>query len=276
MRVMDEVRGLSQRIADAFERGRTRWPAISIAHGAFARFVEVRVSPEPRWQPDELYLTCAVLAGDPRALAVFDAEYLAPLDRALARFADAALVEDTRQVVRERLLVASDIGEARLAAFTGRGALIKWVEVTAMRTAISLRRTARDIPTDDRTLTALCEPSSDPRTAYLATTYRAQFETAWRHALRSLDPADRTLLRLHVLDRVPVDRLGALYGVHATTAARRVRQVKDRLGEQVRHELQALLAVTSEELTSIVELIRSQVEVSLGGLLSSDGGMRDS
>ncbi|MBA3502573.1 MAG: sigma-70 family RNA polymerase sigma factor [Deltaproteobacteria bacterium] len=270
---------LELRLASAFEAARVRWPTLAVDAAAFEAHASARypegVSPE-RWHAEELYLTCALLGGDTRALACFDAEYLAVLDRVLARFADPVLVDDARQVLRARLLVRGDDGSPpRIAAYNGKGPLAKWIEVAATRTAISLRRTARDIPVDDRTIVALQGAGSDPQLAHLKHTYRAQFTDAWRRALRELDADDRTLLRLHLIDRLPVDRIGALYGIHQTTAARRVRQVKERLGTRVHETLAATLDVAVDELASIVALIRSELDVTLGELLSTDADLQD-
>ncbi len=288
---------LEMRLASAFETARVRWPTLVVDAAAFEAHASARypegVSPE-RWHAEELYLTCALLGGDTRALACFDAEYLAVLDRVLARFADPMLVDDARQVLRARLLVRGDDGSPpRIAAYNGKGPLAKWIEVAATRTAISLRRTARDIPVDDRTIVALQGAGSDPQLAHLKHTYRVQFTDAWRRALRELDADDRTLLRLHLIDRLPVDRIGALYGIpllrdvdalarrrddrveHQTTAARRVRQVKERLGTRVHETLAATLDVAADELASIVALIRSELDVTLGELLSTDADLQD-
>jgi RNA polymerase sigma-70 factor (ECF subfamily) len=270
---------LELRLASAFDAARVRWPAVVVDAAAFEAHANARypegVSPE-RWHAEELYLTCALAAGDTHALACFDDEYLTELDRVLARFADPMLVDDARQVLRARLLVQGDDGSApRIAAYNGKGPLAKWIEVAATRTAISLRRTARDIPVDDRTIVALQGAGSDPQLAHLKHTYRAQFTDAWRTALRELDAEDRTLLRLHLIDRLPVDQIGALYGIHQTTAARRVRQVKERLGARVHETLAATLAVPPDELASIVALIRSELDVTLGELLSTNADLQD-
>jgi RNA polymerase sigma-70 factor, ECF subfamily len=191
---------LEERIARAFETARARWPDVSVDPAAFEAHASTR------HPAVELYLVCGLLEGDANALARFDAEYLADLSRVLARFSDSALVDEVRQILRTRLLVGPD---ARLATFTGKGPLAKWIEVAALRAAISVRRAVRDVPVDDRTIAALHGTTGDPQLAHLKATYRAQFVEAWRAALRALSPDDRTLLRLHVVDRVAVDRLGA-------------------------------------------------------------------
>ena len=263
---------LASRLALAFEAARRRWPAVVVDAATFDAHASERYPDGvalDRWHAEELYLTAALLAGDPHAITALERDYL-DLTRLLARFSDPMLVDDTRQLLRQRLLVRGGDGSApRISAFSGKGALAKWIEVAALRTAISLRRTMREVVVDDRTLVALQGAGLDPRLAYVKATYRAQFVEAWRHVLRGLAPDDRTLLRLHAIDRLSVDRIGALYGVHATTAARRVRQVKERLATGVLETLRTTLDISADELASIVALIRSQLDVTLGELLSS-------
>jgi RNA polymerase sigma-70 factor (ECF subfamily) len=261
------------------EAARRRWPALEVDRTTFIAHAAERHPSGlalDRWCAEELYLTCGLLAGDPRALEIFDAEYLAMLDRTLARFADQALVDDAKQILRERLLVRADDAPPRIAAFTGKGSLAKWLDVAALRTAISMRRKRRETTLDTGALAALQGASPDPQIAHLKQTYLAEFTESWRRALRELEPRDRTLLRLHLLDRLSVDRLGVLYGVHATTAARWIRQIRDRLSDRVRDAMRERLAVSADELASIVALIRSQLDVTLTELLSKNPDLAES
>ncbi len=265
-------------LANAWRAARLRWPTVVVDQAQFVLHAmpHAAVVALDRWCSEELYLTCALGAADPRALAVFEVEYLAPLDGALAQFSDPGLVDDAKQVLRERLLVRAEAGQPpRITRFTGRGPLARWLEVTAVRTAVSLRRKDRDVPVEDRALAALQGGGADPQLVHLQQTYLAELTKAWRAALRGLTPRDRTLLRLHLVDRLSVEKLGPLYGVHATTAARWIRQIRERLADAVKGNLRAMLAVTTEELASIVALIQSQMDVTLGELLSQDAGLRD-
>ena len=142
-----------------------------------------------------------------------------------------------------------------------------------MRTAVSLRRKERDVPLEDRALAAL-QGGADPMLARLKETYLAGLTTAWRTTLRELDARDRTLLKLHLVDRLSVDKLGLLYGVHATTTARWLRQLRQRLSDRVCTHLQAVLAVDATDIASIVALIDSQLDVTLGALLSDAAEIR--
>lgn len=271
---------LAQHLATVRESARQRWPGIDVELAAFVTHASERY-PEglalDRWCAEELYLAIAAAASDARALAIFDAEYVAPLDRVLARFADPALTEDTKQILRQRLLVRGDDGEPpRIASYTGKGSLAKWLEVSALRTAISLRRKDRDVPVEAGALTQLQGAVADPSLLHLKQAYLAQFTEAWRTTLRALDPRDRTLLRLHAVDRLSVERLGALYGVHPTTAARWIRQIRERIADGVRTAMQSMLSIGAEELAGIVALIQSQLDITLTELLSKDSQLSKS
>ncbi len=271
---------IATHLAGVWEAARVRWPSVVIDQTAFVAYASRHATQQvalDRWSAVELYLTCAVLSADPHAVAAFEVEYFRPLDRALARFCDPGLIEDAKQVLRVRLLVRNEDGDPpRIATFTGRGPLGKWLEVAAVRTAVSLRRKDRDVPIEDHALAALQGVGADPKLVHLQQTYLAEFTKAWRAGLSELEPRDRTLLRLHLLDRLSVETLGALYGVHATTAARWLRQVRERLADRVREHMRSGLHVSSAELESIVAMIHSQMDVTLGGLLSEDTGLRES
>ena len=277
---MAERAELEHHLATIREGARQRWPGLDLDQDTFVEYAVTRYPQGhalARWCAEELYLTCALEAAHPRALAIFDAEYLARLDGALARFADPALTEDAKQILRERLLVRGDGGEPpRIASYTGKGSLAKWLEVVALRTAIGMRRKNREVTLGADALAQLQGATADPTLVHLKQTYIAQFNDAWRRALASLEPRDRTLLRLHVLDRLSVDRLGLLYGVHGTTTARWIRQVRERLADRVRDFMKASLSVTAEELEDIVALIHSQLDVTLTELLSKDDGLAES
>ncbi|CAN5832328.1 hypothetical protein BH11MYX2_BH11MYX2_11930 [soil metagenome] len=255
------------------ERARLRWPTVQVEQATFIAHATPHGPPAVTlegWSAEELYLATALNAADPQALAVFEAEYLRPLDHVLARFSDPALADDAKQVLRERLLVRTPERPPQIGTFTGRGPLAKWLEVAVVRTAVSLRRRVRDQPHDDEQLAGLQAAGDDLRLVHLKETYLAEFTKAWRAALRDLAARDRTLLRLHVLDRLPFEQLGPLYGVHATTVGRWVGQVRDRLSHRVREILRTELRISTEELESIVGLIQSRMDVTLGALLSQE------
>ena len=109
---------------------------------------------------------------------------------------------------------------------------------------------------------------SDLQLGYLRETYRPDVDAAIRAALESLSVDERALLRYSVVDGWSIDRIAELYGVHRSTAARKVASARDELGTAIRKELAARLAIPPAEVDSVVRLVQSRVDVSLSRLLS--------
>ncbi|MEM9461696.1 MAG: transcriptional regulator, partial [Myxococcota bacterium] len=64
-----------------------------------------------------------------------------------------------------------------------------------------------------------------------------------------------------------IDRIGAIYGVHRATAARWIARARAQLLEGTRAEFAARTSVSAEHCDSLFALMRSQLDVSLPGLL---------
>src|SRR5699024_2631966 len=94
----------------------------------------------------DLYLACAcahdVPGAVPRVLAVHQ-EAIAAVARRLGLSADAR--DDLAQLVGERLFVAAESGQRRIARYSGAGPLRAWMKAVATRVALDLvRRQPRD------------------------------------------------------------------------------------------------------------------------------------
>ncbi|HLL23328.1 MAG TPA: sigma-70 family RNA polymerase sigma factor, partial [Kofleriaceae bacterium] len=186
--------------------------------------------------------------------------YIAPLAHALRKVTNEAEVADVLQAVRIKFLVGDD-GRPRIAEYDGASALASWLRVAAVRMAISAyRKHAREAPHEEVDVPAA---STSPELELLQRTYGSAFRDAFRTAFLALEPRERTLLRQQVLDQLGIDRLALLYGVHRATAARWVAQARQRLIDGVRGELQAALAIDSEQLDSALRMVGSQLEISV-------------
>ena len=82
-------------------------------------------------------------------------------------------------------------------------------------------------------------------------------------ALSRLGDRERTLLRLHVGERMSIDHLGAMYRVNRATAARWIAAARESLVEGARGEIRARLRLGESEYQSIIALVRSQLDVSI-------------
>jgi RNA polymerase sigma-70 factor (ECF subfamily) len=73
-------------------------------------------------------------------------------------------------------------------------------------------------------------------------------------------------LRQHYVDGLTIDELGKLYRMHRSTAARLVVRARGLVLEATRAQMMSRLEVHSQDLDSIMRMIRSQLDISLLGL----------
>lgn len=256
-----------------------------LVSAARAEHPEVRLSPEAfvahlaerlpargvrealsRLHAADLWLACACSQGDGRALAIFEERFLPEVDRAVQRGAG-GLSDEVRQRVRERLLVAED-GPPRIARYEGRGPLKAWVRVSASRALSNLKREERrEVPVDDPEAAGPSFRPADPELSFLKARYRGEFKQAMKEAAGSLTPRQRTLLKLCFVDGQSYADVARLHRVNRSTVMRWVDDATARLLEETRRILGARLAVSRGELESLLAVVRSQLSVSLPGVL---------
>src|SRR6185369_9812673 len=143
--------------------------------------------------------------------------------------------------------------------------------VTTTRTFIDCCRwqaDAPEIPLGGELGAVLPEPGADPELQLLKREHAAHFKAAFAEAAGALDAADRLLLKQHLVERLTVDQLGALYGLHRATAARRIAKARDALLLATRIALARRLGVPPERLASVLELVASRLEASIERLLA--------
>jgi RNA polymerase sigma-70 factor (ECF subfamily) len=261
---------MSDAVELAWQEGRAAWPGLELALDRFVGYVGDR---ELRFAAD-LYLAAACLAGSPGAVATFEREILGAARKAIESIdAAPAFVDEALQRVRENLLVGAD---ARLSKYAGRGALRAWVGVAGARQALMMRRSqrrAREISTDDEWIDAFATISTNnPELDLLKQQYAAAFSAALRDAIGGLEPRLRAALRMSFIDDVSIDEIAAVYGVHRATAARWIQRACDDVFATTRRLLAERLSLSTSEFARMTALVRSQLDVSLSGLLP--GGER--
>lgn len=221
----------------------------------------------------ELALAIACLAHDAAALRVFDKLVRAEAQRAIGELRKPAwLVDEVHQELSRRLLVDDGDRPARLAQYAGQSALGRWLGVAAMRTALNLtRKDGREaaLADDDRDEAVLAAVVA-PELALVRERYRSDVEYAIRAAFDSLDtPRDRNLLRMYYLERVGLDRLGVLFGVHASTVSRWLRTLRDTIIEDARNRLAERLGFAGNygDLDSLMRAVQSDLDLTLSRIL---------
>lgn len=249
------------------------WPEIALSRPTFVAHVAGRlergadVRDELRSvRATDLYLACACAAGDAQAIAVFERQHLAYAERVVTRMGmPPAIVDELKQLLRVRFFIGESDRRPRILAYRGRGDLQRWVRASAVRGALRLLRgrSARLGAADDDVLESLADVRQDFELDFLKRTYGGAFEGALRDAFVSLAPRDRNLLRYYFGKRLSIDELGVIYHVHRATAARRVRKATDELVAVTRDRLAARLGIDPKEVSSILRLVQSQIELTL-------------
>jgi len=258
------------------EAGRTRYPDVPSDDVTFAALLAAKL-PAGGWttlrevavDAAELYLACGCEAGDARALAHFERTYFPVVAAALAPMKlPAGSVDEVRQIVRTKLLVAEDGAPPKLRQYAGLGSLEGLVRVVAVRIALNLvRQSKKDIPIDTNVADEILAIGVSPELQLVKQRYRDHFKHAFATAIEELSARERTVLKLHLVDRLSIDDIGALYKVHRATAARWLEAIRDKLGERTKALLGAQLALDTTELDSVVRAVHSQITFSLAPLL---------
>jgi RNA polymerase sigma-70 factor (ECF subfamily) len=179
---------------------------------------------------------------------------------------DADTSAEIKQDIRRRVLVG-DGGGGTIGEFSGRGDLRGWVRVMAVRQALTFQgRARREVRVEDDELLQQIAVPGDPELAHTKERYRQEFKRAFEAALRALPDRSLTVLRQHYVDGLTIDDLGRLYRVHRATAARLVVRARMLVREATWAQMMTRLRVQSQDLNSIIRMIRSQIEISLRGL----------
>ena len=261
---------------DAIERARAAWPDLQIPTEAFAEHIAARMpAAEGRGLEHmhvvDLWLACACVRDVPGAAAVFEARHLGDISRGVAVAGlPAARIDDLRQEVLQRLLVADDGEPPRLAGYAGHGPLGRWVSVVARRHALDARR-RRDDPSapaasDDAALTAAY---GDPELALMTTGQRDAFREALRRAAASLSAKERNLLRYHYVHQLGLDEIAGIHRVSRSTAGRRLARARSQLVQNAREALCELLGLHGRELEREIANLRSAIDVTLRRVLQN-------
>jgi len=274
-----ELARLEELLRRLWEEGAASWPDVPLSSKSFIEYLAER---SPPWSPGEdlpralapllpgdLYLACACAQGLPTALAAFERHHMAGIPATLSHMKLAeAVVDDVRQRVRERLLVRTD-EPPRITEYSGRGPLANWVRVVAVRAALSQLRATRDEGSvSDAILDLLPAPGEDPESEAIQRRYQGEFRQAMEDAFATLPSKHRYLLRLHFVDRLSTSRIAALFNVNQSTASRWLHHAQQEVHDETRRILKERLDLSSQEFTSVLRAVESQLNLSISRILT--------
>lgn len=265
---------LDEQIIGVLARAHAAWPDAWVTDEDFTAHIAERASVDDvggvrieSLHAASLYLALACAQGVPDAIAAFEAAHGAQIDAALrAMRVDEGLAQDAGNELRARLFLVADGARSKLLGYSGRGDLGAWLRTAATRVALDMMRGRREIPVGQGVLDEAI-PSADPALEQLKAQYRDEFRRAFAAAAAALSARERTLLRYRYLDELNIDEIAKLYGSHRATVARWLVSIRDSLFEGTRNELVGALGVGTVEVDSILRLIDSQLDASMGAFV---------
>jgi RNA polymerase sigma-70 factor (ECF subfamily) len=259
--VEEDTRGI-------FEAGRAEHPDVELDPLRFAERLAARPELSGSRRAGDLYLAIGCELGDPRALAALEARVLPDVRASLRRVVEGeALVDELLQEVRVRALVGAAGSPPRIAGYAGGGSLAGWLKVMARRILIDRRREVARLGEAD--LDEHEAANLAPDRALLDAEWGPRLRAALRAALLAQTARDRTLLRLHYVDGLPLGRIGAMYGRDKATISRWLSAARERL-------LASMIEAAGsghghDAFVSLCRQIVSRLEVSLSALHGQEG-----
>ena len=161
--------------------------------------------------------------------------------------------------------------EAKIATYRGHGPLGAWVRVCAVRLALELKESAERRCDDEAgLLDNLVSREANPELLAVKAQHRDTFRAALEEGFAGLALREKTLLRMHFLDDMGIDEIGIVFHVHRATVARWLVAIRRRLLQQLCSKVALDLRASSSEFVSLMRLVRSDVQISLQRLLTSD------
>jgi RNA polymerase sigma-70 factor (ECF subfamily) len=218
----------------------------------------------------DLYLALACAEGDAAALKHLETNFLSAVGGFVRRIDPSpAFAEEVAQRLRARLLVGEAGQRPVIGEYAGRGALKSWLHVSATRQALKLKRGAHRVAELGEAEADRILATPDPELAFIKHRAREDFRLAFQAALTDLEPTERHLLRLHYLDGLTLQQIGALENVDKSTISRRLDKVRQSLLDETQRLLRERLQLASTELDSLMNAVNTSLDISIEAFLKT-------
>ena len=268
---------LEGRLAALLATAREQWPGLGVnprrfvAHWAaqLAQADDLPRALEQLHLPD-LYLAFGCAERDAAALRALDVVFGTVTAAIRSVDASPSFVDEILQRLRTRVLVPDEGRAPRILDYAGRGSLENWLRAGALRLALNARRDARrgPEPLPEVSIWEPAAPTLDRTLEILRGRYAAEFGSALREAFASLEAQERNVLRLHFMEGLSLNQIGAMYQVNKSTISRRMTRARELLLERTRSRLVEALALPPAELESLLEDLGPRLDLSLSSVLA--------
>lgn len=265
-----ESLALEAQLAEAISTARASWPTLDVDPELFVEHLARHAPSAGALQAlnlGDLYLAFACLLGDSAALEAFEAKVLARVPSALRSTSSGLSDDDVLQALRLKLFVRHGETSPRIEGYSGRGSLVSWLRAAAVRLSLDHARSNKIANNATDGLADTPVSGADLDLAYLKQRYAPEFKAAFQQALSQLSARDQNLLRLQYLDGMSPDEIGRIYQTHRTTVWRWLTACRAKLLQLTREALAARVKVDQAELSSLMNVVHSQLDVSISRVL---------
>lgn len=221
----------------------------------------------------DLFLACAALSGDEKAIPKLQQLSLLPIRSYLRRVElPPSALDDIAQELWNLLFVGGADRVPRLARYSGTGSLRGFIGITARR--LALMRCRHDSVTARAAARATAEVNAladDIELGFIKAQYRDDFRSSIEDALRGLDDRARMVLRMRLVEDLTVEGIARTYGVAQSTVSRWLDKAREQVVSETRRRVCERLRLSSGEFDSLWRLVASQLEISVSGILACNG-----
>ena len=263
---------LSKLLALHYARGRRAYPRVVVREQAFGRHL-ARCASDGKTESladlpaEDIYLACACAAHLPGAATAFERKFGAVIRRAIARVLS---TQDERQEAEQRtwhrIFVEDGQGPPRITQYLGQGPLEAWVAVASMRIAVSFHRAES---TERRLRTRIIADTAevDPEWRSMKGELRPAFEAAVSTALGELEARERMIVKLHIVSGMTIEAISKTLGVTRQAVSKTFTNTRKRILSDVEVFLQRRLHIPEEDLSSVLRLVASRLDLSISRAL---------
>jgi RNA polymerase sigma-70 factor (ECF subfamily) len=246
-----------------------QWPGVKLDASGFRSWLGARAVKLSGLHAVDLYLAAGCTAGDGKALEHFERAFISQLKVYTSRMSlSRSELDELAAKLREQLLVGPKPG---IAEYSGSGPLGAWVRVAAIRAALKLRRGTKPSTSNEEEAAVgpLVAPGADPELDALKREHRTELSGALTAVLEGLTRDERRVLKLHFLDGLSIDEIGVLYKVHRSTIARWIASARAAVLKKTRARLADRLELSNTECDSLIDVMRSRLDVSFRRVLET-------
>lgn len=217
---------------------------------------------------EDLFLACLAAGHHAASVKFFCRDYVTV---SVARYgkSDEGRRELAAQVV-QHLLIPEPGQAPRLLSYSGRGPLSAWVQMVAKRKAITASQGGAQQVSYAEEILKRTPALADPELDVLKFRYAERFNEALEEALRNLQASDANLLYLSSVKRVPLSATARMEGVSVRTLQRRLATIRQWVFEETRRLARERLGASEEEMSSLLGLVQSQLDVTLHRVLAPE------